>query len=89
MTPETAALLAFDVGALSLGPLPAPEVLAAARRRNRAAAFLHLQSAARRGVTTPDDATTEALLLTFRRDALREAGIDERLVRLLIPAEAA
>jgi hypothetical protein len=88
MTPETAALLAFDVGALALGPLPAPEVLAAARRRNRAAAFLHLQAAARRGVTS-DDPSSEVILVRFRRDALREAGVDERLVRVLLPQEKA
>lgn len=84
MTPETEALLAFDLNEVlraargrSLQPA---EVLAAARRRNRARAFLSLQEAARRGVRAEDPAT-EALLAKFRRDALREAGLDERLVR--------
>jgi hypothetical protein len=84
MTPETEILLAFDVGAVLLEakgrPLPPPEVLAAGRRRNRAAAFLYLQSAARRGDRS-DDPATEALLAAFRRDALRARGVDERLVR--------
>lgn len=84
MTPETTALLAFGVDeALTAArgrALPPAEVLAAARRRNRARAFLSLQDAARRGVHS-DDPATEALLGRFRRDALREAGVDERLVR--------
>ena len=53
---------------------------ATAYRRNRAAAFLYLQQAGRRGVTS-DDPRTEELLVRFRRDALRERGVDERLVR--------
>ncbi len=84
MTPGTTAILDFDVDeVLRLGrgrALPPAEVLAAARRRNRARAFLFLQDAARRGVRSEDPAT-EALLGRFRRDALREAGVDERLVR--------
>lgn len=85
MTPESEALLALDVDRVlrEANPpaMPAREVLAAARRRNRAAAFRFLQAAARRGVTTPGDAESERLLASFRRDALREAGVDERLVR--------
>lgn len=61
-------------------PLPPLAALAAARRRNKAAAFLYLQDAGRRGVTS-DDPASEALLARFRRDALRERGVDERLVR--------
>ena len=84
MTPETEILLALDVDAVLLEakgrPLPAAEVLAAARRRNKASAFLHLQAAGRRGVVS-EDPKTESLLARFRRDALREAGVDERLVR--------
>lgn len=84
MTPETAALLGFDVDEVLAEarrrPLPPPEVLAAARRRNKAAAFLYLQAAGRRGMRSEDPAS-EALLARFRRDALREAGVDERLVR--------
>ena len=84
MTPETEALLAFDVDAVLASarrrPLPPPEVLASARRRNKASAFLYLQVAGRRGVRS-DDPKTEALLARFRRDALRERGVDERLVR--------
>jgi hypothetical protein len=84
VTPETESLVALDVdGLLRLArgrALPPAEVLAAARRRNRARAFLFLQDAARRGVRS-DDPKTEALLARFRRDALRERGVDERLVR--------
>lgn len=84
MTPATEALLAFDVDAVLAEarrrPLPPPEVLASARRRNRAGAFLALRAAGRRGVVS-DDPRTEALLARFRRDALRSAGVDERLVR--------
>ena len=84
MTPETEVLLRFDVDAVLASPrrrpLPPPEVLTAARRRNKAGAFLHLQAAGRRGVRS-DDPKTEALLARFRRDALRERGVDERLVR--------
>ena len=84
MTPETEVLLRFDVDAVLASPrrrpLPPPEVLASARRRNKASAFLYLQAAGRRGVRSEDTAT-EALLGRFRRDALREAGVDERLVR--------
>lgn len=82
---ETPVLLSFDPDAIVEAaarrpPLPA-EKIAQARRRNRAAAFLALRAAARRGVTS-DDPATEALLAKFRRDALREAGVDERLVRV-------
>jgi len=73
----------IDVGealATTRSPLPAREVLAAARRRNRAAAFRYLEAAGRRGLRS-DDPKSEALLARFRRDALREAGVDERLVR--------
>ena len=84
MTPETESLLSFDVDEVLAEarrrPLPPPEVLASARRRNKAGAFLSLQAAGRRGVVS-DDPRTEALLGRFRRDALREAGVDERLVR--------
>jgi hypothetical protein len=84
MTPETEALLGFVVDEVLASarrrPLPAPEVLASARRRNKAGAFLFLQAAGRRGVVS-DDPRTEALLAAFRRDALRERGVDERLVR--------
>jgi len=84
VTPETAALLGFALDEVLAEarrrPLPPAEVLAAARRRNRARAFLFLQDAARRGVRS-DDPASEALLARFRRDALREAGVDERLVR--------
>ena len=80
-----AEVLAFDIDAAlreaKLQPLPPPEVRAAARRRNKLAAFRFLQSAARRGVRTPDDADSDELLAQLRRDALREAGLDERLVR--------
>lgn len=85
MTPASAALLAFDVDeALSkaaLCPLLLCGQVAAARRRNRLSAFLFLQAVGRRGVMS-DDPSTETLLAKFRRDALREAGVDERLVRL-------
>ena len=85
MTPESEALLALDVDELireaRRPAMPSREVLAAARRRNRALAYRYLQTAARRGVRTPDDSASEALLASFRRDALREAGVDERLVR--------
>ncbi|MBP7678634.1 MAG: hypothetical protein KBB14_20180 [Thermoanaerobaculia bacterium] len=84
MTPETEVLLRFDVDevlqAAARTTLPPAEVLATARRRNKAAAFLHLQAAGRRGVRS-DDPKTDALLARFRRDALRERGVDERLVR--------
>jgi hypothetical protein len=84
LTPESAVLLAFDVDealrAAARVPLPPAEVLAATRRRTRAGAFLYFQAAARRGVRS-DDPGTEALLAKFRRDALRAAGVDERLVR--------
>lgn len=84
MTPETVALLAFDVDEVLTEarrrPLPPPEVLASARRRNRASAFLFLRDAARRGVRSADP-TTEEILSRFRRDALRERGVDERLIR--------
>lgn len=84
MTPDTEVLREFDVDEVLLEakrrPLPAPEVLAAARRRNRAAAFRFLQDAGRRGVRS-DDPASEELLARFRRDALRERGVDERLVR--------
>lgn len=84
MTPETEVLREFDVDEVlreaKNRPLPAPEVLAAARRRNRAAAFRFLQDAGRRGVRS-DDPASEELLARFRRDALRERGVDERLVR--------
>ena len=84
MTPETEVLLRFDVDAVLASPrrrpLPPPEVLASARRRNRAAAFRFLQDAGRRGVRSDDPASKE-LLARFRRDALRERGVDERLVR--------
>jgi hypothetical protein len=60
-------------------PLPA-EARAALRARNRAAAVLFLRAAARQGITS-DDPATETLLAKFRRDALREAGVDERLIR--------
>ena len=84
MTPETEVLLRFDVDEVLASPrrrpLPPPEVLASARRRRRAGAFLYLQAAGRRGVRS-DDPKTEALLARFRRDALRSAGVDERLVR--------
>lgn len=90
-TPETEALLAVDVDAAITAaqarPLPPPEVLAAARKRNRVAAFRYMHDAARRGVTS-DDPKSETLLEGFRRDVLREAGVDERLVRLLVPSEA-
>lgn len=83
MTPGTV-VLAFDIDEVLAEarrrPLPPPEVLAAARRRNRASAFLFLRDAARRGVRS-DDPATEALLARFRRDELRERGVDERLVR--------
>jgi len=84
VTPETAALLAFDLDEAlrsAVGrSLPSPSALSAARRRNRAAAFLYLRNAAARGVTS-EDPKSEALIAAFRRDALREAGVDERLVR--------
>ena len=91
MTPATEALLAFDVDAVLAEARRrqghdhqndgrVAEVLASARRRNKASAFLYLQVAGRRGVRS-DDPKTEALLARFRRDALRSAGVDERLVR--------
>lgn len=84
MTPETEIVLTFNVDevlqAATRTPLPPAEVLATARRRNKAAAFLALQAAGRRGVVS-DDPKSEALLAAFRRDALRERGVDERLVR--------
>lgn len=84
MTAETEIILTFDVDevlqAAAQTPLPPAEVLATARRRSKVAAFLYLQAAGRRGVTSEDPAS-EALLAAFRRDALRERGVDERLVR--------
>ena len=58
------------------------------RKRNKLAALAHLRSAARQGLRV-EDPVSEALLSKFRRDALREAGVDERLVRLLLQMEAA
>lgn len=79
------ALISFDPESIlldmALSPAAPPVGAATARRRNRAAAFLFLQAAARRGVTS-EDPKTEALLAAFRRDALREAGVDERIVRM-------
>lgn len=84
VTAETAALLAFDVDAAireaKRRPLPPPEVLAAARRRNKLSALRYLEAAARRGETGGDEKTSE-LLARLRRDQLRAAGLDERLVR--------
>ena len=84
MMPAIGAVTEFDVDEIlreaKRRPLPAPEVLAAARRRNRAAAFLFLRDAGRRGERS-DDPASEELLARFRRDALRERGVDERLVR--------
>jgi hypothetical protein len=51
-------------------------------KRNKAAAARYLKDAARRGVQGKD-LGTEAVLWRFRRDVLREAGVDERLVRLV------
>lgn len=67
----TAALLSFDIGAAIAAakarPLPAPEELRVARRRNRAAAYIYLRDRARSGVRSTDPAT-ERLLAMLRRE---------------------
>lgn len=66
-----AEVLAFDIDATlreaKLQPLPPPEVRAAARRRNRAAAYVHLRDLARSGFRSPDP-ETERLLAMLRRE---------------------
>lgn len=59
-----------------------PERVVSVVTRNRAAAAIHLRRLAREGRRSTDPYTAE-VLARIRRDLLREAGVDERIVRAI------
>lgn len=76
---------AFDVDETLRSARPLPEEdLRRIRKGSKIAAFLFMKTAARSGVKA-EDPSSEALLARFRRDVLREAGVDERLIRVVVP----